>query len=68
MKMYEVEVSANKDGEILIIQPSYGNDDRVISLAPEQVETLIEWLKAMRDTVLSDEISSEKQESSKRAE
>jgi len=56
MKMYEVEVSANSDGEILIIQPSYGNSDHVITIAPDQVDTLIGWLRVMRDTVLSESI------------
>ena len=56
MKMFEVEVSANSDGEILIVQPRqriFGIDDMVIYLAPEQVETLIEWLRTMRDTVIN---------------
>lgn len=56
MKMYEVEVSANKDGEILIIQPSYCDGDQTIIVAPDQIETLIGWLKAMRDVVLSSEL------------
>lgn len=53
MKMYEVEVSANKDGEILIIQPSYCEGGQTIIVAPDQIETLVGWLKIMRDTVLS---------------
>lgn len=52
MTMYEVWVDANSEGEILIGQPKSGTETAVVSIAPEQVDTLISWLKAMRDEVL----------------
>lgn len=50
MTMYEVSVDITSDGEIVIVQPKHGTDEAVVVLAIEQVDPLIEWLRAIRDT------------------
>jgi hypothetical protein len=44
-KMEEVEVAVQDDGSIFITQPMHGNDDAIVSISPEQVDTLVKWLK-----------------------
>lgn len=44
-KMLEVEVGVTTDGDIDIVQPCHGNHDAIVRISPDQVDTLIAWLK-----------------------
>jgi len=49
-KMEEIIVRTNpKDHLIVICQPVHGDDDSAILISPEQVDTLIAWLKEAKE-------------------
>lgn len=52
MKMYEIEVDCNENGDILIMGNDYGEGQDVVCVSPDQVETLVSWLQIMRDTII----------------
>lgn len=51
-KMEDVEVETNA-GRVMISQFCFGQNDSVVTLAPEQVDTLVEWLQEAKKELLT---------------
>jgi len=49
--MMEVQVETDDKNNIRIIQPWMHEDDAVILITPEQVDTLIQWLQEAKKEI-----------------
>ena len=50
--MEAIEVYVGERGHVCIKGDDYGNGDRIVFIAPEQVDVLIEWLKEIKAEAL----------------
>lgn len=53
-QMQQVKIETTNDGTIEIIQEAFGSDDSVVYLAPEQVDTVVAWLREAKNELAGD--------------
>lgn len=51
-RMEAIEVYVGEQGNVCIKCDGYGNDDAIVFMSPEQVDTVIEWLKLAKEEAI----------------